>query len=180
MNRAAHGPGVALVLNHLSPVASLEQMACSPPPPPRPDCITGKEALHSGTEVRAARFGQQMEMIAHDDVTRELPTSADHGMLESFDQPPPVRIIADDFLAAISPCHHVIDGALEFDPKSSRHARSSGGCNSAVKPQTKNKVCHREAALSPIVARCLSLDRRGIRTNGHKYVSCRHEIAMIL
>ena len=26
-----------------------------------------KEALHSSTEVRAARFDQEMEMIAHDD-----------------------------------------------------------------------------------------------------------------
>ena len=41
-------------------------------------------------------------MIAHDDIRRELPTVADHGMFESFDQPPPVRIIADDFLPAIS------------------------------------------------------------------------------
>ena len=67
-------------------------------------------------------------------------------MLESFDQPPPVRIVADDSLPGISPCHHVIDGALEFDPKSSWHARSLGGSNLAVKPQTKNKVYHREAA----------------------------------
>ena len=85
-------------------------------------------------------------MIAHEDISRELPTVADHGMLESFEQPPPVRIIADDFLPGISSCHHLIDGALEFDPKSSWHACSLGGGNTFVKSQTKNKLCHREAA----------------------------------
>ena len=73
-------------------------------------------------------------MISHDDITRELPTVADHGMLESLDQPPPVRIITDDFLPGVAPCHHVIDGAREFDPKSSWHARSIGGSEPAVKP----------------------------------------------
>jgi hypothetical protein len=58
---------------------------------------------------------------------------ADHGMLESIDQPLPVRIIANDFLPTISPCQNVIDGTLEFDSKSSWHARSLRG-----------EVCQRE------------------------------------
>jgi hypothetical protein len=67
-------------------------------------------------------------------------------MLESIDQPLPVRIIADDFLPGISLCHHVIGRALEFDSKSSWHARSPRGCIPPFKPQTKNKFCHREVA----------------------------------
>ena len=70
---------------------------------------------------------QEMEMIAHDDITRELPVMANHGLLEPFDQPLPVRIIADDLLPRISPYHHVIDGALKFDPKSSWHVGSLNG-----------------------------------------------------
>jgi hypothetical protein len=89
------------------------------PPPPRPDCITGKEALHSSTEVGTARFDEDIDVFAHHDMSRQLPTVAAHGVLESFDQPPPVRIIADDFLPGSSSCHHAIDDALEFDPKSS-------------------------------------------------------------
>jgi hypothetical protein len=60
-----------------------------------------------------------MEIIAQDDKGRELSTVTDHGMFESFDQPPPIRIIADDFQPGISTCHHVTDGALESNPKSS-------------------------------------------------------------
>ena len=45
-----------------------------------------------------------------------------------------VRIITDDFLPCISPCHHVIDGALELDSKSSWHARSLRSRVPAVKP----------------------------------------------
>jgi hypothetical protein len=68
---------------------------------------------------------------------------ANHGLLEPFDQPLPVRIIADDLLPRISPCHHVIDGALKFDPKSSWHVGSlKTAVELTVKPQTKNKVWH--------------------------------------
>jgi hypothetical protein len=70
-------------------------------------------------------------------------------MLQSFDQPLPTRIMADDFPPGISRCHHMVNGALELDSKSSWHARSPRGCIPAGKPQTKNKVSHREAALSP-------------------------------
>ena len=52
---------------------------------------------------------------------------ANHGLLELFDQPLPVRIIADDPLPRISPCHRVIDGALKFDPKSSWHVGRLSG-----------------------------------------------------
>jgi hypothetical protein len=95
--------------------------------------------LHPGTEIRAERFNQQMEMIAHDDIARKLPPVADHGSLESLDHPLSVRIIADDSLPGISPRHHVIDSALEFDPKSSGHVASLNRLELNVKPQTKNK-----------------------------------------
>ena len=61
-------------------------------------------------------------MVPHDDVAQQLPAMADHGAFEPVNQPAPVRIVADDLLAGIAPCHHVVNGALEFDPQSSWHA----------------------------------------------------------
>ena len=66
-------------------------------------------------------------MVAHDDVADELPVVADDRLLETVDQPTSVGIIADDLLPRISPYHHVIDGALKFDPKSSWHVGSLNG-----------------------------------------------------
>jgi hypothetical protein len=54
-------------------------------------------------------------MIAHDDITRELPAIANHGLLEPFDEPLPVRIIVDDLLPRISLCYRVIDWS-DLDP----------------------------------------------------------------
>lgn len=85
-------------LGHLTPVLPMEQMARSSPSSARPDRITREDALHPGIEVRSACFDQQMDMIAHDDITRKLPTVADHGMFESLDRASTVRIIADGFL----------------------------------------------------------------------------------
>ena len=79
-------------------------------------------------------------MIPHHDIGRQLPTVTNHDMLQPLDQPLPVRIVADNFLSRISSCHHVIDGTLEFNPKSARHAWTLGGCNQTVKSQTNNKV----------------------------------------
>jgi hypothetical protein len=53
--------------------------------------------------VGAERFDQEMEMIARDGITRKLPAMANHGLLEPFDQPLPVRTIADNLLPRISP-----------------------------------------------------------------------------
>ncbi len=44
-------------------------------------------------------------MIAHDDVTRQLPAIANHGLFEPVDQTLPIRIIADDFLPRIAARH---------------------------------------------------------------------------
>ena len=46
---------------------------------------------------------------------------ADDRLLEAVDQPASIRIIADNLLPGIAPRHHVIDGALELDPKSPWH-----------------------------------------------------------
>jgi hypothetical protein len=67
-----------------------------------------------------------MKMIAHDDVTEELPVVADDRLLEAGDQAASVRIIADDLLPGVGPRHHVIVGTLKLDPKSPWHVRSLG------------------------------------------------------
>ena len=123
MNVAADGPVIAFVLDHLGAVPPLEQVARSPPTPPGPDRIAREKALHPRTEIRPRRLDHKMKVISHDDVRQQVPAMADDGLLKSVDQPASVRVIADDFLAGISPCHHVIDGALEFNSQSSWHGR---------------------------------------------------------
>ena len=56
------------------------------------------------------------------------------------------RIIANDLLAGIPPHHHVIDGALELDSRSSWHLGSLEVRKLAVKRKPENKGRHREAA----------------------------------
>jgi len=53
-----------------------------------------------------------MEMIAHDDVRDQLPAVTDDGRLEPGDQPPSVRIIADNLLPGVAPRHHVVNRPL--------------------------------------------------------------------
>ncbi len=79
-------------------------------------------------------------------VAKQIPAMADDGLLESVDEPASVRIIANDLLAGIPPRHHVIDGALELDSRSSWHLGSLEVRKLAVKRKTKNKGRHREAA----------------------------------
>ena len=43
-------------------------------------------------------------------------------------------------MSGISPCHHVIDRALEFDPKSSWHVASRNCLGLDVNPQTTNNA----------------------------------------
>jgi hypothetical protein len=60
-----------------------EQVARSPPTPPRPDRIARQKALHAGTEVRARGLDQKMKVISHDDVTQQIPPMANDGLLET-------------------------------------------------------------------------------------------------
>ena len=77
--------------------------------------------MHARAEVGVRGLHQQMEMISHNDITQQLPSMADDRLFEPINQPASVRIIADDFLPGIAPRHHVINGALKFNAKSSWH-----------------------------------------------------------
>jgi hypothetical protein len=75
-----------------------------------------------------------MAVIPHDDVTGQSSVVADNRVLQSVDQPPSVRVIANDFLTAIAPHHHVVDGALNLDPQSPRHVRGFRTVGMSAKP----------------------------------------------
>ena len=83
------------------------------------------------------RFEQEMEVISHDDITKQFPAAADNRALQPVNQPPSVRIIADDFLTAIAPRHYMIDGAFKLDPQSPRHVRRLRAVSLAVKLRNK-------------------------------------------
>jgi uncharacterized protein (DUF433 family) len=79
-------------------------------------------------------------------------------LIETVDQPAPAGVVAHDLLPRIAACHHLIDGALRFDPQSPRHAGTStvgaNGCR-AEKQKTKSvtakpPVRHREAPRSAV------------------------------
>jgi hypothetical protein len=81
-----------------------------------------------------------MEMISHHDVTQQLSAIADDRVLEPFDQPASVRIVADDLLPGIAPSHHVINGTLKFDPQSSWHVERLNVPKTGCQAKTKNQV----------------------------------------
>jgi hypothetical protein len=114
------------VLDHLGAVPPREQVAQTPPTPPRPDRLTRKEALHSRAKVGATGFDQEMKVVAHYDVADERPLVSDDRLLQSVEQSASIRIIADNPLAGIAPRHPVIDGTLELNPKPPWHAPSLG------------------------------------------------------
>jgi hypothetical protein len=64
---------------------------------------------------------------------------ADRGAFEHLNQPTSVRIIADDLLPGIAPRHHLVNGALEFDTKSSRRARTLDIRQPIVNLETKKQ-----------------------------------------
>jgi hypothetical protein len=94
-----------------------------------------------------------MQMVPHDDVAQQLPAMADHGAFEPVNQSAPVRIVADDLLAGIAPCHHVVNGALEFDSESSWHAASLDIRKPIVNQKQKTKS---DTAKPPSEADCQS------------------------
>ncbi len=159
VNVAAHRPVIAFILNHLGAVSPLEQVALSPPAPPRPDRIAGEEALHARAKVGTGRPEQQVEMISHDDVAEQLPSAAHDSLLKAGDQPPSVRIITDDLLACVAPRHDVIDGALKFDPQSPWHGARLDVRKTAC--QAENK----KPGLSPRSARSVTAKRHDVITN---------------
>ena len=82
-------------------------------------------------------------MIADDDITEQLPVVADDRLLEAGDQAASIRIIADNLLPGVAPCHHVIDGTLKSD---TAKPTSLDARRTDCPAETKNKVSlHREA-----------------------------------
>jgi hypothetical protein len=60
-------------------------------------------------------------------------------MTEVVDQALPVFSIVNDVLAAITPRHDVVNGAVKFDAKSSWHSRTVVGAVPVCNEKTKNK-----------------------------------------
>jgi hypothetical protein len=81
-----------------------------------------------------------MKVVALHDVTDEFRLVADDRPLQSVEQSASIRIIADNPLARIAPRQHVIDGTLELDPKSPRHAPSLGGQRAVHPGENKKQI----------------------------------------
>jgi hypothetical protein len=61
-------------------------------------------------------------------------------VLKPGNQPPSIRVIADDLLAGVAPRHDMVDGALVFDPKLSWHGERLRGGTLECQARTKNKI----------------------------------------
>jgi hypothetical protein len=46
-----------------------------------------------------------MEMVAHDGVAEQLPTTPAYGVCQAVNQPTPIGIVADDSQSGIAPRH---------------------------------------------------------------------------
>ena len=105
MDVAADGPVIGLVLDHLGLVASLEEMAGSPPMPCGPRGIAGEERLHAPAEVGSQGPEQQVEVIAHEDKAEHHPARLRHDTFEVGEDAAAVVIVVDDVLAGIAASH---------------------------------------------------------------------------
>ena len=65
---------------------------------------------------------QQVEVVPHDDEGGQLPAATHDRALKVGEQALPIVAVPDDELPGIAACHHMIDGALEFDPQASWHS----------------------------------------------------------
>jgi hypothetical protein len=75
-----------------------------------------------------------MAVIPHDDATGKSSVVADHRVLQSVDQPPSVRVIANGFLTAIAPHHQWSVARPSLDPQSPRHVRGFRTVGMSAKP----------------------------------------------
>jgi hypothetical protein len=80
-----------------------------------------------------------MKVVAHHDVTDELPLAAADRPLQSVEQSASIRIIADNPLPGVAPRYHVLNGARN----SIRTRRGMPGVHAVngliVHAKTKNK-----------------------------------------
>ena len=89
-----------------------------------PSSVGREKLLHTQCEVGARGLDQQVQMVAHEDEGRQFPLTPQHRAPQVVEQSLTVRVVVNDPLAAVAPGHHVIDGALKLDAKSSRHLPS--------------------------------------------------------
>src|SRR5271157_5874499 len=121
MERAADDPVIGLILDHLRPVASLEEMPYTAAPLTVPSSVGREKLLHTQGEVGARGLDQQVQMVAHEDEGGQFPLTPQHRAPQVVEQSFTVPVVQNDPLAAVAPGHHVIDVALKLDAKSSGH-----------------------------------------------------------
>src|SRR5208337_1439301 len=80
--------------------------------------------LHTQCEVGARGLDQQVQMVAHEHEGRQFPLTPQYRASQVVEQSLTVRVVVNSPLAAVAPGHHVIDGTLKLDAKSSRHLPS--------------------------------------------------------
>ena len=120
-------------------MASIARELVSLAAPAGPEGISREESLHPHAEIGPGRLEQEVQMVIHDDIAEQLPSAAHNGALQTGDQSPPIRVVADDLLTGVAPRHDMVDGALVLDAQSSWHDESLRAADGGVKG-TKNKI----------------------------------------
>lgn len=121
MNVAGEDPEIGLVLDQFRPIASLEEMPAEPMAVGPPVGIGREQQLHTFGEVGSGRFEHQMEMIGHQDEGIEDPPRTLNCLLQTADEPLPVRVVANDVLPGIAAGHDVVNRISILDTKAARH-----------------------------------------------------------
>jgi len=85
--------------------------------------LSPRPALHLAHPRKMAQ--RQMIGVAHQHLGVNAPAGFLAGLPQSFQEPPPVGVVPEDRLAVVAPRHHVIDGTLKLDSRSSWHTISA-------------------------------------------------------
>src|ERR1041385_427286 len=83
--------------------------------------VNPKQPFHSGNQVRQRSLDHQVEMIAHQAISMDLPFSLAACLRQGTQKSFPIKIVTENSLATISAIHNVINRAGIFDSQLSRH-----------------------------------------------------------
>ncbi len=116
MDVIAHRPQIAAAaaLDVQRLVTSREKVSALLMPEVEALGVNPQQPLHPDHQVGLGRFDDQMKMIAHEAIGVNLPLSLVAGFGQGGQEYPAVLRIAEDFLPAIPPVHHMVDRSGKF------------------------------------------------------------------
>ena len=112
---------VAAVVHDEGFVTSAEQVAEKFVPPIKPRGVSAQEPSYARDEIAVGRLDDQMKMIGHETIRLHLPVGFGASLGERGEKAFVIGVIVEDWLAAITAIHDVIDRAGIFNARRAGH-----------------------------------------------------------